>query len=915
MTSFDDNSSNNSFKIVEDRPANLHSKQKFKIKLNFPLSLLIFMLFFVGGWILSGSLSPVIREGEVFLNEVGTADDLPEKVLLNRYKCLGYPYETPIWTNILAGDYTEALGYSTYKNTCIADKPLGYAYDDSGMVDGKTLKSLYAINCVYNASKQIETTFYTTDETAFNRAKAGQISGCTIKKAETLAYVFPDEGNDSEYLSLKMQSNYETSIKKDFYNVCLKNENCGGEPNVSFSLTAYLEPFESNPADGSTIKDRRTDDTTTANIDEKLKYYKEIILAKNPSNKEILLTINTKELKDANKIQADCDDIQFFTSSGKRLNHWIESGCNTTTTQVWVELDSPIVQTIRMYYGNTSLSEKLALDDSAWADQSPITILPFRSSCPSDEKADWKALNLSGAYVRGSLVYGNYNNNGSHKHIWTGSLGAIDKEYQSESDSGNKSYTPVSHGHNFTGLSNEVTNKYKYVETPFCYISGIPSIIPDSAFIFFETKPRSWAIIDSIIGKFPVDAKNYNLEPDLTSVNNSHKHNYSNFSSSTYSPNNTQGRDTGSSILAHYHTISGTTSQDEILPKYKDMIMAYNNTDPDQSLPKGGVIASNFEILPPLGWQYYSALVNNIVRANSDSSGTGGSEIHKHTVIGTVSKAVGNSVTVDGSKSGKFQTAHKDHKHALAANLPTGYASSLPSYFDVVFVQKKDDGLTSDDITIGSEQNNGTTPINTTCINDAKRCNDGVPQKCVSNAWVNQTACVSGKTCSEGNCVDADYSFDIKVNLEKKSNDSSSSVKVFLYDGTTKKKEAKISVNNSGEGTWGIDDEDLTEGSTYKLYIKPEGYLSRGKDITLTKGSAINGTISEEFLAGDLKNESNGYGNDLINSADYSIFKNYMTDDNNIADFNGDGVVNSIDYSGTFKVNYDKKGSMFDIIN
>ncbi len=41
----------------------------------------------------------------------------------------------------------------------------------------------------------------------------------------------------------------------------------------------------------------------------------------------------------------------------------------------------------------------------------------------------------------------------------------------------------------------------------------------------------------------------------------------------------------------------------------------------------------------------------------------------------------------------------------------------------------------------------------TNCTNDAVQCSDaGVPQKCVNGAWVDQSACATGQTCSNGAC-------------------------------------------------------------------------------------------------------------------------------------------------------------------
>src|SRR5690606_17655979 len=68
---------------------------------------------------------------------------------------------------------------------------------------------------------------------------------------------------------------------------------------------------------------------------------------------DVLVEIDTQSLVSASKLQSDCDDLRFVDSNDSTvLNYWIESGCNTTTTQIWVRI--PNIpnggKTIYMYY-------------------------------------------------------------------------------------------------------------------------------------------------------------------------------------------------------------------------------------------------------------------------------------------------------------------------------------------------------------------------------------------------------------------------------------------------------------------------------------------------------------------------------------------------------------------------------------
>ncbi|MDP1802070.1 MAG: DUF2341 domain-containing protein [Bacteroidota bacterium] len=77
------------------------------------------------------------------------------------------------------------------------------------------------------------------------------------------------------------------------------------------------------------------------------------------TNYQIKLTINTQALISATQMNANGDDIRFGkTCTGSTLfNYWIESGINTTTTTIWVKIDTlqaNATKTIYMFYGNSS---------------------------------------------------------------------------------------------------------------------------------------------------------------------------------------------------------------------------------------------------------------------------------------------------------------------------------------------------------------------------------------------------------------------------------------------------------------------------------------------------------------------------------------------------------------------------------
>ncbi len=74
---------------------------------------------------------------------------------------------------------------------------------------------------------------------------------------------------------------------------------------------------------------------------------------------QVNVTVDTAGLIFDNKMQLDGDDIRFTDSDGTTLlNYWIESGIDSASTKIWVNVSSVSTTgtTIYMYYGNLSAS-------------------------------------------------------------------------------------------------------------------------------------------------------------------------------------------------------------------------------------------------------------------------------------------------------------------------------------------------------------------------------------------------------------------------------------------------------------------------------------------------------------------------------------------------------------------------------
>ena len=89
-------------------------------------------------------------------------------------------------------------------------------------------------------------------------------------------------------------------------------------------------------------------------------YRKSVNISGSPSvlaDFQVLMVVDTAVLMSGEKMSLDCGDLRFTDSDGKtELNYWIESGCNSPDTKVWVKVPFIPISgtTIYMYYGNFS---------------------------------------------------------------------------------------------------------------------------------------------------------------------------------------------------------------------------------------------------------------------------------------------------------------------------------------------------------------------------------------------------------------------------------------------------------------------------------------------------------------------------------------------------------------------------------
>ena len=75
------------------------------------------------------------------------------------------------------------------------------------------------------------------------------------------------------------------------------------------------------------------------------------------TNYQVLVSLDTRSLISAGKMRSDCGDIRFVDSDGGLISYWLESGCNSDCTRIWVKVPSipgGSTKMIYFYYGNSA---------------------------------------------------------------------------------------------------------------------------------------------------------------------------------------------------------------------------------------------------------------------------------------------------------------------------------------------------------------------------------------------------------------------------------------------------------------------------------------------------------------------------------------------------------------------------------
>ncbi len=411
------------------------------------------------------------------------------------------------------------------------------------------------------------------------------------------------------------------------------------------------------------------------------------------SNYDVLLNVDTSALVTATKLQSDCDDLRFVdTDDTTLLSYWIEGGCNTTSTQIWIRIPSVPGggKTVYMYYGNVSATNA----QQSWSGN--FTLM-YNASCP----VGWtRASSYDARYLRGSASYGATGGSSTHTH--SSVIGTSGNANNTSTSNGvcDSTLSAIT-GHSNTRVDVDTgSNAPPYLDVIYCQRSNL-DISTGMVALFDATVPTGWTRFTSLDSNYPRGSATYGGTGGSTTHTNPTIGGYTTGSAPQICIANADGG--GSAAWDHTHTsLSGATGSGTHTPPYIDMI--YGSINANGKVPAKAILPVT--ALPPLGWTRFSALDSNFARGSASYGGTGGTTTHTHSVTITLS-------TIASGRSPRNHipansTSAATHNHSLTTT--TSAASNLPAYFDTLYAKKNDNSANSISNSFSGEEIYNQTP-------------------------------------------------------------------------------------------------------------------------------------------------------------------------------------------------------------
>lgn len=414
-------------------------------------------------------------------------------------------------------------------------------------------------------------------------------------------------------------------------------------------------------------------------------YRRSITLANNSggtlSNEEVLVTVDTKTLIDDGKMQSDCDDLRFIDSDDSTyINYWIEGGCNTTATQVWVSVPSlpSDGKSVYIYYGNANASNA----EVSWSNGKFLALSD--TSCAGI----WSAENsFTDKFIMGSTTFGTTGGTNTHNHGGTFStstgvaIGAVPGIVSSASSSIVNVFSTTD-TETLTGTIESADSRPPYLTMDVCSTSKLTGL-DSMVFISDSSVFTNWTRFSALDGYFPYGGSSYGVIGGAES----HTHGFTNFATTgTPSLVSSTASATKSAIGTHTHSSVTITSNGagSNYPEYKEVLYVKAPSGA-VSMVESGAVISMANSVPPMGWTSYTSLndVFAIGASAADSSTVYGSNTHTHAVLFTVN-AQADSV---GVANGSSNAASYTHTHI--ASFTTSSDNNIPEYVTTLYVKRK----------------------------------------------------------------------------------------------------------------------------------------------------------------------------------------------------------------------------------
>jgi hypothetical protein len=412
--------------------------------------------------------------------------------------------------------------------------------------------------------------------------------------------------------------------------------------------------------------------------------YRKALVVNNPGgtklDEDVLITIDTAALITAGKLQSNCADLRFVNSDDASiLSYWIEAGCNTSTTNIWVRVPyfTSGDKTIYQYYGNASATA----GESSWTGN---FIILSDTSCATG----WTRVgDLDNRFPRGATAYGTTGGSTSHSHTVSGTTASSGGGTLTNVSTGtSQSPDQYNHSHSFSGNGPSVTHTPPYRDMIFCKKAKL-DIPTNSILIFNTTSVADWTRFSALDNVFPRGAAAYGTS---TAGASSHTHTFTFNNTGTGGGAGSAGACTENCLSpsspGHYHqggnssTPSATANNN--IPPYLEVI--YMKKDTAGILTNERPIAIiNIEDIP-IGWERFVSLDSKFPRGSATYGANSSTSVHTH----SGSRSTGTpSSTQLVLKPGDRTLVSGSHTHSMSwtSNSP----SHLPPYLNVVYVQRK----------------------------------------------------------------------------------------------------------------------------------------------------------------------------------------------------------------------------------